>query len=56
MEARNREKDNTEIMLHIANNYLKIGQTKKINKLVQSVIKLEPDNIEAKALLAVVNN
>ena len=54
IQARNREKDNTEIMLHIAHNYLKIGQVPKSNKIVQSVLKLEPKNLKAKKLLSAI--
>ncbi len=50
-KVRKKTKDNAEIMLHLARNYLAVGEEKKAKEELRSLLKADPDCQEAKELL-----
>ena len=51
MNAEKNDKDNIEIKIHMAKNYLGIGQVLRSEHVLKSVIAIDPENVEAKELL-----
>ena len=50
-EAGKKDKDNVEIKMHIAENYIKIAQGLRAESALKSVLKIDPENRKAKELL-----
>ena len=51
IEAGRKEKDNIEIKMHIAKNYITIEQVFRAEQTLKSVLIIDPENAEAKELL-----
>jgi len=51
IEALKEDKDNVEIKMHIAKNYIKIDQMPRAEQMLKSVLEIDPGNEEAKELL-----
>ena len=51
MNAEKKDKDNIEIKIHLAKNYIGIGQVLRSEHVLKSVMEIDPENAEAKELL-----
>ena len=51
IKARNKDKKNIKIMMHIAKNYMKIDKIPKAEEVLRSVLDMDPGNAEAHSLL-----
>ena len=51
IKARNKDKKNIKIMMHIAKNYMKIDKMPRAEEVLRSVLDVDPGNAEAHSLL-----
>ncbi len=51
LAAEKKDKNNINIKMHIAKNYLKVDQSIRADHVIRTILKIEPNNEEAKELL-----